>query len=349
MTEAVLTVDLDAIAGNWRLIRGRLAEGSRAAAVVKSDAYGLGVAQVAPALGRAGCTRFFVATLREAIELRGIVEDAEILVLNGFDDANAAAYARHRLIPVLNTMAEARKWRGGPAALHVDSGMARLGVGLDEAAQLAGAPDLVLVMSHLACADEPEHPLNSRQLQLFDQARALFPGVEASLAASSGVFLGPGFHADWVRPGAALYGVNPTPHLPNPMAAAIRLEARILQVRHVDQNVTVGYGATHRTSGPARLATVAAGYADGLFRTLGNRGHGHIGDETVPMVGRISMDLTVFDVSRVEEQLLGEGAMLELIGPHLPLDRVAAEAGTIGYEILTSLGPRIERRYLGTA
>jgi len=345
---AVLTVDLDAVVANWRLIRDRLAPNSRAAAVVKTDAYGLGAAKVAHALARAGCSRFFVATLEEAIALRAAVADIDILVLNGFDHGFAEAYARHRLIPVLNSLDEARRWPGGPAALHVDSGMERLGVTIGEAAQLSGSFAPVLVMSHLACADEPDHPLNRRQLRIFAEARALFAKTEASLAASSGIFLGPEFHADWVRPGAALYGVNPTPGQPNPMRPAVTLEARILQVRHVDQNVTVGYGATHLTSGPARLATVAAGYADGLFRTLGNRGHGHFGDEYVPLVGRISMDLTVFDVSRVRDARLSEGAMLELIGPNISIDRIAAEAGTIGYEILTSLGPRIHRHYVGT-
>jgi alanine racemase len=346
---AVLTVDLDAIVANWRLISTRVAPNSRAAAVVKTDAYGLGAAPVARALFRAGCTRFFVATTLEAIELRPVVGDAEILVLNGFDESYAAAFAQYRLIPVLNTMAQARMWGHRPAALQVDSGMARLGVSLEEAATLAGSLEVLLVVSHLACADSPDHPLNRDQLQIFNRARTLFPGIEASFAASSGVFLGPDFHADWVRPGAALYGVNPTPGRPNPMAATVRLEAKILQLRRVDQNASVGYGATHRTSGPARLATVAAGYADGLFRSLGNRGHGHFGDEDVPLVGRVSMDLTVFDVSRVQDEALAEGAMLELIGPHISIDRIAADAGTIGYEILTSLGPRIQRRYLGTA
>jgi len=337
----VLTVDLDAIVANWRMIAAK----TKAAAVVKADAYGLGAAPVARALAQAGCTRFFVATLAEAVELRDAVIDAEILVLSGVEEADIGTFTRLRLIPVLNSQAQARIWAGRPAALNFDTGMSRLGFDGDEPVDCRP----MLVMSHLACPDTPEHPLNRRQLERFAMIRSRFPGIEASLAASSGIFLGADYLFDWVRPGAALYGVNPTPGRPNPMAPAVRLEAKILQLRYVDEDTTVGYGATHLTSGRTRLATVAAGYADGLFRTLGNRGHAHFGDYRLPLVGRVSMDLTMFDVTAVEDAALVEGAMIELIGTHASVDDLASEAGTIGYEILTSLGPRIQRHYLGNA
>lgn len=354
---ALLTVDLDAVIANWRLIAARLAPPSRAAAVVKADGYGLGARPVASALSRAGCRRFFVATLAEAIDLRGALPDDEIFVMNGLDQGSVALYRRHHLIPTLNSVAQAREWQvhgaGQAAALQVDSGMSRLGMGLDEAdilaqdAEFRRAVPLILLMSHLACADHPDHPQNRAQWQRFERARALFPGVESSLAASSGVFLGPNYHSDWVRPGAALYGINPIPGRPNPMAQVVRLQAKIMQGREIDGGIGVGYGASHHTTGRTRLATVAIGYADGLMRVLGNRGHGRIGDKLVPLVGRVSMDLTIFDVTDIDPALTGEGSWIDLIGPMDDIDQMAQTAGTIGYEILTSLGERIHRHYRG--
>jgi alanine racemase len=193
----------------------------------------------------------------------------------------------------------------------------------------------------------PEHPLNHQQLVAFTAARALFPGVEGSLSASSGLFLGEDWHADWGRPGAALYGLQPRPDRPNPMSQVVRLEGRILQVRDVEAGDTVGYGATHRVVGQGRLAIVAAGYADGLFRSLSNRWHGFIGGSQVPMVGRVSMDLTIFDVTGVPSEMARPGAHVELIGPSNTVNDMGRAAGTIGYEVLTALGRRYCRRYLG--
>jgi alanine racemase len=354
-TGSTLTVDLAAIVDNWRLIASRLSATSRAGAVVKADAYGLGAIAVGRALQAAGCTRFFVASLDEAVSLRGALRPCEILVMNGFFAEAAALYRQHRLIPLLNTVQQAREWQalasGLPAALQTDSGMTRLGISLAEAAMLADDHDfresvkLMLIVSHLACADDPSHPQNLRQLTNFTRALGLFPGIDASLAASSGVFLGGDYHFDWVRPGAALYGINPTPGQANPLRQVVRLQAKILQLRDIDAGISVGYGATYRSSRPARLATVAIGYADGLFRLLGNRGHGHVGDKLVPLVGRVSMDLATFDVTG--HPALREGDFIELIGRHTTPDDLAALTGTIGYEILTSLGPRLHRHYLG--
>jgi alanine racemase len=346
---AVLSVDLDAIAGNWLMIKSRLATGCRSAAVLKADGYGLGAVPIARALSKAGCTRFFVATLDEAIALRAALSEPEIIVLNGVEAETVGIFRAHRLIPMLNSPLQLGAWgAAGPCALHIDTGMSRLGVTLNEAHALTPPPDLLLISSHLACADEPDQPMNRQQLREFAALRPLFPRIEASLAASSGIFLGPEWHADWVRPGAALYGVNPTRGLANPMAQVVRLEAKILQIREIDQGGTVGYGATHRAGGKARLATVAVGYADGLMRCLSNRGHGFVGDKRVPLVGRISMDLTVFDVSSVAQADLAPGATIQLIGPGNTIDDLAEAAGTIGYEILTSLGPRLHRRYLSS-
>ncbi|CAA7611615.1 Alanine racemase [Magnetospirillum sp. LM-5] len=358
---ALLTVDLDAIVANWRAIAAR-APGAEAAAVVKADAYGLGAGPVARALEAAGCRTFFVATIDEGIDLRADLPDSRILALGGPLPGTAADMAAHDLIPVLNSLEQVGQWVGLAraseqeleAVLHLDTGMSRLGLDQAAIADLADNPAMLggirttLVMSHMACADEPEHPKNREQLKLFtDATRRLGLAARLSLAASSTVFLGPDYHFDLVRPGAALYGLNPVPGQPNPLTDVVRLEARILQVRDVDSPQTVGYGATHRFTGKTKVAVVAAGYADGLFRSLGNRGFGMIGGVRVPVVGRISMDLTTFDVSAVAPELARPGALIELIGASHPADELAAEAGTIGYEVLTALGRRYHRTYVG--
>jgi alanine racemase len=356
---SVLTIDLDAIVANWR----RIAQGigpAEAAAVVKADAYGLGVDRVAPALAAAGCKSFFVACLDEGLALRRRLPSALIYVLSGPLPGTEAEYAAASLVPVLNDLGQIALWsafaRAGSeapaAALHIDTAMTRLG--LDEAAvdRLAARPDIlagvrpILLMSHLACADERDSPLNARQLGDFTRLAARLPAMPHSLAASFGLFLGRAYHFDMGRPGAALYGVNPTPDRPNPMAPVARLQGKILQVQDVDSPRTVGYGATHRISRRTRLATVGVGYADGWFRSLADRGHAMIGGVTVPVVGRVSMDLCTFDVSAVPPDLLYPGALVDLIGPGHDVDAVAAEAGTIGYEILTALGRRHHRRWI---
>jgi alanine racemase len=351
---SLLEIDLGAVVANWRALRGRVAP-AECAAVVKADAYGLGAAPVAKALAAAGCRTFFVAHLDEAIAVRRAAPDAEIAVLNGVMAGTEEVFAEHRLIPVLNDLGQVERWQRSaearPAILHIDTGMARLGLTPADTARVAARGDLLAgialraVMSHLACADEPAHELNLFQLERFTAARAVLPAAPASLAASSGIFLGRDYHFDLARPGVALYGVNPTPGAPNPMAQVIRLKGKILQVRDVDPGTTVGYGATHRFLGPARVATVAAGYADGMLRSLSSRGKAVIGGHLVPYVGRVSMDLITLDVTGIDPALTRAGEYAELIGPAHDVDAVASDAGTIGYEILTSLGRRYRRVY----
>jgi len=370
-TGGILTIDLGAVAANWRLLRDRAAP-AECAAVVKADAYGLGMAEVAPALAAAGCRVFFVATLDEGIRLRSVLSaratGAEfpspaaptIFLLNGAPRGYEAELLQYGLIPVLNGLADVAAWgmlasmleATLPAALQIDTGMSRLGLPPDELALLEREPQrlegtgVILLMSHLACADEPAHELNRRQLDAFSAARRSWPGVAASLAASSGIFLGPDWCCEMVRPGAALYGVGPVPGTPNPMRPVVRLAARVLQVRQIDRGTAVGYGATYRAETPVVIATAAVGYADGYLRALGNRGAGCLGGHRVPLVGRVSMDLITFDVTGVPSEIAHPGAEIELIGAALDVDAVAAAAGTIGYEILTSLGNRYSRTYL---
>lgn len=357
---AVLEIDVAGIAANWRLLAGRVAPAG-CAAVVKADAYGLGATAVAPALAAAGCRRFFVATLDEALALRKVLAGPlEIAVLNGPPPGTVPVFAAHRLVPVLNHPGQIAEWRGLtatqgplPAMLHLDTGMARLGLTPREFDELAndprngGATRWHALISHLACSDQPEHPLNRVQHARFVAARGRTGGVPASLAASSGIFLGREFHFDVVRPGAALYGVNPQPGAANPMRQIVRLNARIVQIREVDEGQPVGYGAAHVMTAAGRLATVAVGYADGWLRSLSHRGCGRIGGVRVPLLGRVSMDLAVFDVSAVDPRLARPGGMIELLGQDYGVDAAAADGGTIGYEILTALGRRYHRIYRG--
>ena len=356
-----LTIDLGAICRNYRRL-AELAPSAEVAAVVKADAYGLGAQEIAPSLAHSGCKTFFVALLNEAITLRRFLPTQEIAVLAGPHSACLASFRDHRLTPVLNSLAQLATWQSlaadaPPAMLHIDTGMNRLGLTLDDVEELGRTPGLLdgieisTIVSHLACADNQAAPLNETQRSAFDTARGqlahLLPNAQASLANSSGIFLGPAYHHDLVRPGAALFGLNPLMESPNPMEQVIELTATILQIRNIDRPMTVGYGATHRAGRGAKIATVAAGYADGYLRSLGNCGHVFVADTVVPVVGRVSMDLVTIDVTGLPEDRTRPGTIVELIGPNMRTDDVAAAAGTIGYELLTRLQPRGARHYRG--
>jgi alanine racemase len=347
---AILTIDLGALKKNYTTLAGNLASG-KIACVVKANAYGLGVKEAAPVFSQAGCTTFFVATLEEGIELRQALPAVTIYIFHGVLPDTAQEFLAHNLIPVLNSPDQIEEWQphaDQAAGLHIDTGMSRLGLTPDECRTTNNLSNynINLVMSHLACAEDAGHPKNNEQLALFNTLRAKLPAEHASLAASSGIFLGANFHFDLCRAGVSLYGVNPTPKSTNLMAQVVRLQAKILQIRSVDTPQTVGYGATHQATKPTKIATLAIGYADGYMRSLGNSGIGFIGDHEVPVVGRISMDLTTVDVTEVPDALLSTGTLVDLIGPNNPIDDVARQAGTIGYEVLTSLGSRFERRYI---
>lgn len=360
----LLTIDLAAIATNWKMLQAKLGSGVTCGAVVKADAYGLGLAPVARALKNAGCDTFFVAQAAEGLALRAILPEAEICIFNGVDPDSAGALADAHLTPVLNHPGQIKDWREAaaragrqlPAFLHVDTGMTRLGLSEDETVALAtDSPALegirlTGVMSHLACADLPDHKLNGEQHKHFAAACAVLAPlgqVRASLANSSGIFLGPAFHFDLPRPGAALYGISPQADGRHPMAQVVKLQGKILQTRVIDTPRTVGYGATHRAERGRHIATVAVGYADGYLRSLSDVATAHMDNIPVPVVGRVSMDLITVDVTDVAENDARPGALVDLIGPHHSVDALARQAGTIGYEILTMLGTRFERRYLG--
>jgi alanine racemase len=363
-TGGALTVNLAAIAANWQALARQLLT-VECAAVVKANAYGLGLKPVAAALAKAGCKTFFVADIAEARIVRARAKDATIYVLHGFTLQCAEVFIELAARPVINSMTELaewdtfvaqRAWQGG-AALHVDTGMNRLGVSPEEAAALAPRAQtqnhgIALLLSHLACADIPDHPLNAKQLQLFRELRALYSGIPASLANSSGIFLGAATYFDLARPGAALYGINPTPGRRNPMASVVELTGRIVQLRAVAREQTIGYGATWTARRHSRIAVVALGYANGLLRAGSasdqrSGGAAIVAGKRCPIVGRISMDLLMIDITDLPDGAVRRGDFAVLIGGELSIDEVAAAAGTIGYEILTRLGMRCHLDYRG--
>ncbi len=355
--QAILEIDLAALAGNWRALAAR-AQGAECAAVVKADAYGLGIAPVAKALMAEGCETFFVAHLAEGEILRKLAPAARIFVLNGLSPGASRLFARSELIPVLGSLPEAAEWADfcrhdglpHPAALHIDTGMNRLGVGLRDLPRLQAllpAFTPVLAMSHFVSAEDSSAPRNSAQIARFEEACGQLPPMPASLCNSSGMFLPEAPFLDLTRPGYALYGGNPTPGSDNPMRRVVGLSAVILQVREIAGGETAGYNAIWTAPSRRKLATIALGYADGFLRSGSG---GELGVEVFaggchcPVVGRISMDLSIVDIS--EAAPLSRGDRVEILGPNVGVDELAAQAGTIGYEVLTDLGRRFKRVYV---
>jgi alanine racemase len=363
-TGGTLTVDLDAIADNWQTLTRRLFA-VECGAVVKANAYGLGLEPVTARLVKAGCKTFFVADVAEARRARSRAREAAIYVLNGFSPEAANAFAELNVQPVINSTVELAEWdafiatqgwRGG-AAIHIDTGMNRLGMSAEEAAALAPRLQqenhgITLLMSHLACAEVQDHPLNASQIRLFRELRMLYHGVPASLANSAGIFIGDTAHFDVARPGAALYGINPTPGRTNPMRNVLTLSGLVLQVRKVPQGESVGYGAAWNAKRASRIAVAALGYADGLLRAGSGPdrkagGSAVVAKKRCPIVGYISMDLTCIDVTDLPNNAVRRGDSATFIGEDLLIDEVAASAGTIAYEVLVRLGSRCHLAYRG--
>ena len=361
--DLLLTVDLDALVANYMAYRS-LAHGAEVAGVVKADGYGLGLLPVARALADAGCSTFFVTNLAEGAALRSLLPDADIFLTNGLPSGAARAIREAGLIPCIGSWPELDEWvaeagiakRALPTALHFDTGMNRLGFSTLETLDMerlethSKTLEIELVMSHLACADEAGHPLNAVQLERFRAVAAGFPKARKSLANSAGVLLGGDYCFDLVRPGYALFGGNPRGSGVSPVVPVVGAYARILQVRDVGPGEVAGYGATWKTAGFRRLATLSVGYADGYNWRLGSAtGAARVafGGHVAPVAGRVSMDLLIADVTDIPKEFAIRGAYAELIGPHIPLEEVAAYAGTIGYEVLTGLGDRYARHYTG--
>ncbi|HEY5346700.1 MAG TPA: alanine racemase [Rhizomicrobium sp.] len=360
---ARLTVRLGAIVANYKTVQ-RLAGPAGVAAVVKADAYGLGAGVIAPMLAGARCDTFFVARLEEGIALRKVLPDARIFILDGAPPDSVPALIEHRLTPVLNSLAEIAGWGAAAhqtrqildAAIHIDTGMNRLGLPGYELATLAAEARkrlafvrVVLWMSHLACADDAGSAMNATQLERFRMALAMLPPAPASLANSAGVLLGKNYSFDLVRPGIALYGANPQNKGENPFAVTAVLTAQILQLRRIDKGEGVGYGATLRTKRPTMLATLGLGYADGVLRAASGKGFAVLAGQRVPIAGRVSMDLTILDVTDIAPDALRLGAEVEFFGDTISLDEAARAAGTVPYEILTSMRGRVPHHYTESA
>ncbi|WP_291844701.1 alanine racemase [Maricaulis sp.] len=348
-----LIIDLAAIQRNYARLQA-LAPTAEVGAVVKANAYAMGATEVVPALAEAGCRHFYTAHTAEAVEARQALagRDAAIYVFNGYWPSELPTLRAHGLIPVVNTIDQLASLRATapdlPCALHLDTGMNRLGLGRPETEYLLARRELLAgldvrqIMSHLACGDAPEHPLNATQLKRFSAIRSAFPDIPASLANSAGVLLGEAWHFDVLRPGLALYGGNPAPGHPAPFEPAVRVDAPILQIRELEPGDTLGYGATWTADRPVRIATVAAGYADGLLWASARGGAGYVGSVRTPILGRVSMDLIAVDLSAVDTPL-EPGMPVSFLGAHL--DEIADAAGTISYEFLVRLGIRFDRVY----
>ncbi len=354
-----LTIDLTAIARNYEKLVAEVAP-ARAAAVVKADAYGLGANRVAARLYQQGCRHFFVAQFVEALRLQtSLAADATVYVLNGLQPGNETACAEHGIVPVINSLEQLQRWNETakaldhklPAALQFDTGMSRLGVPPAERAAVAsllrasGSIDVQFIMSHLASADVAESEQNGSQLAEMNRITAEFPEFDLCFANSGGIFLGRPYHGVLARPGIALYGGAPTANQPNPMEPVLRLDVAVVQTRTVPAGARVGYSGTHIAAGETRLATIAAGYADGLPRSLSGRGAVYCDGIRLPIVGRVSMDSITIDISALPDGRLHLGSLVEVLGPNQTLEDLARDAGTISYEILTGLGQRYERQY----
>lgn len=354
-----LVIDLDAVRGNYRAIREH-ASAAACGAVVKANAYGLGARRIASTLHREGCRIFFVAQLSEAVELHdALPPGCTIVILNGLDPGGESLCAEKGLVPVLNSLSQVERWRAAastqknilPACLQIETGMSRLGLPapelrkIAEDASFAEHIDLRMIMSHLACADEPDAGANAEQLGRFHELAGLFPDVPRSIANSFGTVLSNAFHLEIVRPGIALYGV-PLSSTNVEIAPISSLSVRVLQLRELEAGTGVGYNLTYRASTRRRIATLGIGYADGWPRSLSNAGAAWHGDVRLPIVGRVSMDSMMVDVSAIPPDGIREGDFVDLIGPSQTLSDVAADAGTIPYEILTRLGARHARFYI---
>jgi alanine racemase len=348
-----LTVNLLALTANYRLLKNTHAKKS-IAAVVKANAYGLGVKNVSLALWAEGCRDFFVATLAEAIELRAILPKAKIGVFQGLLAGEETEYIHHCLTPVLNEVSQIERYlplqeKIADLAIHIDTGMTRLGICESDLKNpiisKIKAQNSLLILSHLACANEQSHPKNHEQLERFHVALKYFTNAKASFANSSGVFLPPEFHFDIARTGCALYGITPTDDV-NPMQPVATLSAPILQIRTLDRDETIGYGATVSAKKGSSIAIIALGYADGYFRILSNQGFAFVSGHKVPLLGRVSMDMIALDISNIPESQITAKIRAEFINNQQTVDDIATQCKTIGYEIFTNIGNRVQRIYI---
>ncbi|XDZ64592.1 alanine racemase [Alphaproteobacteria bacterium LSUCC0684] len=355
----IARIDLDRLVANWRNLN-TLSGQAEASAVIKADAYGHGVEMVGRALYQAGCRVFFTASINEAVLLRSHLGKAVIGYFDGLHAEDTEAVRAYDIWPAISSpgqmdlLADMARRHGNPipAMLQIDTGMNRLGAGPDRLDELASseklnAGDWKLIFSHLASADDPQSAQSETQRAAFDRVRRLFPSIPASLAATGGIALGPAFHYQMTRPGIGIYGLPPLPSLAPHLNPALSLHARVLEIRQAKAGEHVGYNATATLGRDTRLATVAGGYADGVRRQLSNKGTVHKDGFAAPVIGRVSMDTTIVDITDWPENHLAPGDWLDLIHDGYTADDMARDSDTIGYDILTTLGLRAKRQYAG--
>jgi len=363
ISNSFLEINIDSIIHNYQLINNKVGN-TECAAVLKADAYGMGASVVAKALDKVGCSTFFVATIDEGIELRACFSKNEnqIAVLSGLLEGSEDIFYSNKLTPVLNDTEQIKKWAiynkqkkiSAPSILHIDTGMNRLGLTINELYDIIKNPTelkelhVEWIMSHLACGDQPRDIMNEKQLSVFLNAKKEFPNVKASLANSAGVFLGQSYHLDMVRPGIALYGSGSGSIPSKPLKQVIKLYSRILQIRTLSTGASVGYGASYRVSEATRVATVGLGYADGYLRSLSNCSWVFFNGLRLPVIGRISMDYITIDITQIASEKIKTGDFIEIIGDKFTLDDLATVANTVPHELLTRLGTRHHRIYRNT-
>ena len=363
ISNSFLEINIDSIIHNYQLINNKVGN-TECAAVLKADAYGMGASVIAKALDKAGCSTFFVATIDEGIELRACFskDENQIAVLSGLLEGSEDIFYSNKLTPVLNDTEQIKKWAiynkqkniSAPSILHIDTGMNRLGLTINELYDIIKNPTelkelhVEWIMSHLACGDQPRDIMNEKQLSVFLNAKKEFPNVKASLANSAGVFLGQSYHLDMVRPGIALYGSGSGSIPSKPLKQVIKLYSRILQIRTLSTGASVGYGASYRVSEATRVATVGLGYADGYLRSLSNCSWVFFNGLRLPVIGRISMDYITIDITQIASEKIQTGDFIEIIGDKFTLDDLATVANTVPHELLTRLGTRHHRIYRNT-
>jgi alanine racemase len=357
---SILEVNLTRIKNNYTTISNKVKKDCVIAAAVKADGYGLGMDNAAKAMQDAGCRSFCVAYVEEGLNLRECMANIKIFILNGIQKEDVEITAKKNLIPVLNDLYQIELWNAYamkinkklPAVIHIDTGMARLGLTESNTERVADNPDFTshldieYIMSHLACADEPQNPANQRQLSLLNQYINLFPNTKISLANSAGIFLGDNYHFDMVRPGCSLYGINPIPKMPSPVQQVAKLMAEVIQVRNIEKDQGVSYSGRYIAKKGDRLATLLCGYADGYLRSLTGNSFAYFDGMRLPVVGTVTMDMIMIDITKVPENKLQHMNYVELLGDNITVDELATNAKTIGYEILTSLGNRFKRVYV---
>jgi alanine racemase len=355
-----LTIDLGAVVHNWNYFRAQASQ-AVVASVVKANAYGLGIEAIVSALRQAGCTQFFVATVEEGLRVRAVAPNALIFVFEGLLAANIPHYISGKLVPIIGDLGHLQTWcartESEDFGLHLETGINRYG--LNEA-EIASAMEVMaarsrnpcLLISHFACADMADHVMNLRQIDQFEKLTAAMPNIQRSLCNSAGVFLGPAAHHQQVRAGIGLYGGLSRDLSNDILKPVVRMEVKIMQIKHITKGEAVGYGASHHLKRDTKLAICGAGYADGIMRSISSFDdqekpfYGALGGERVPLIGRVSMDAVAFDVTDIAPEQIGRTDWVELIGQCCPLEEFAQAANTISYEILTRLGNRFQRKYV---